>query len=175
MYREKRLLAEGIGKAEPGEPRGWGGNDSQRKVELMSAWILRFSGHKVTIGARRPITVLEVTTDGQETELESVEVSGEEYPGLRDLVRDQIEQRRPRLILDLGSVEKIDSDGIGEMVAVSQHAKNKGGELVFVGLQPRVSDLFRILYLDKVIPVFDSVIEAVQYLSRSSNEPPNRA
>ena len=138
----------------------------------MSAWILRFSGHKITIGVRRPVTVLHVTVEGEETELESVEVGGEEYPGLRDPVRVQIEKGRPRLILDLGSVERIDSDGIGEMVAVWQHAQNTGGELVLVGLQPRVRDLFRILFLDKVIPVFDSVIEAVQYLSRSSNELP---
>ncbi len=141
----------------------------------MSAWILRFSGNKITIGARRPVTVLRVTAEGEETELEVVEVGGEEYPGLRDLVRVQIEQGRPRLILDLGSVERIDSDGIGEVVAVWQHAKNTGGELVLASLQPRVRDLFRILFLDKVIPVFDSLPEAVQYLSPSSNEPPDRA
>ena len=141
----------------------------------MSAWILRFSGNKITIGARRPVTVLHVTAEGEETELEVVEVGGEEYPGLRDLVRVQIEEGRPRLILDLGSVERIDSDGIGEVVAVWQHAKNTGGELVLVGLQPRVRDLFQILFLDKVIPVFDSLAEAVNHFSRSDQEPPHRA
>jgi len=131
----------------------------------MSAWILRFSDHKITVGARRPITVFSVTSDGEETELEVLEAGGEEHPGLRDLVRDQIEKGRRRLILDLGSVDRIDSDGVGEIVVVWQHAKNRGGELVLANLQPRVHDLFEILFLDKVIPIFDAISEAVEYLN----------
>ncbi|MGB5514252.1 MAG: STAS domain-containing protein [Thermoanaerobaculia bacterium] len=101
-----------------------------------------------------------------------LELGGEEYPGLRDLVRGQIEKGRPHLILDLSSVERIDSNGVGEIVAVWQHAKNQGGELVLAGLKPRIRDIFEILYLDKVIPIFDTVIEAAIYLARSSDEPP---
>ena len=138
----------------------------------MSAWILRFSATRVTIGVRKPVIVLQVTTDGKETELEVLELGGEEYPGLRDLARGQIEAGRPRLILDLSSVEPIDSNGVGEIVAVWQHAKNRGGELVLAGLKPRIRDIFEILYLDKVIPTFDSVIEAASHLARSGDEPP---
>lgn len=131
----------------------------------MSAWILRFSDNKITVGVRRPITVFSVTSDGEETKLEVLEAGGEEHPGLRDLVRDQIKKGRRRLILDMGSVERIDSDGVGEVVVVWQHAKNRGGELVLANLQPRVHDLFEILFLDKVIPIFDSISEAVEYLN----------
>ena len=105
-------------------------------------------------------------------ELEVLELGGEEYPGLRALVRDQIQKERPRLILDLDSIERIDSHGVGEFVAAWQHAKNQGGELVLAGLKPRIRDIFEILYLDKVIPIFDTVIEAAVYLARSSDEPP---
>ena len=138
----------------------------------MGAWILRFTGTKVAIGVRRPVIVLHVTTDGKEAELEVLELGGEEYPGLRALVRDQIQKERPRLILDLDSIERIDSHGVGEFVAAWQHAKNQGGELVLAGLKPRIRDIFEILYLDKVIPIFDTVIEAAVYLARSSDEPP---
>jgi len=139
--------------------------NSKRKAEVMSAWILRFSDNKITVGVRRPITVFSVTGDGDETKLEVLEAGGEEHPGLRDLVRDQIKKGRRRLILDLGSVHRIDSDGVGEIVVVWQHAKNRGGELVLANPQPRVHDLFEILYLDKVIPIFDSISEAVEYLN----------
>ena len=101
-----------------------------------------------------------------------LELGGEEYPGLRDFVRGQIEKGRPHLILDLSSVERIDSNGVGEIVAVWQHAKNQGGELVLVGLKPRIRDIFEILYLDKVIPIFDSMVEAANHLARSGDEPP---
>jgi len=119
----------------------------------------------VTIGFRGPITVLHVRTDGEETELEVLEVGGEEHPGLRDLVRGQVEGGRSHLILDLSSMERVDSNGIGEIVAVWQHAKNTGGELVLASLQPRVLDLFKILFLDKVIPIFESVAEAVEHFA----------
>lgn len=75
------------------------------------------------------------------------------------------------MILDLSTIERIDSNGVGEMISVLQHAKNGGGELVLAGLQPKVRDLFEILFLDKVIPIFDTVIEAAIYLARSSDEP----
>ena len=172
ISREVRLHPVEIEQAKPDRPSGWGGGRSQRKVDRMSAWILRFSDTRVTIGIPRPVTVLRVTTDGKETELEVLELGGEEYPGLRDLVRGQIEKGRPHLILDLSSVERIDSNGVGEIVAVWQHAKNRGGELVLAGLKPRIRDIFEILYLDKVIPIFDSVIEAANHLARSRDEPP---
>lgn len=169
---EIRLHPVEIEQAKPDRPSGWGGGHSQRKVDRMSAWILRFSDTRVTIGIPRPVTVLRVTTDGKETELEVLELGGEEYPGLRDFVRGQIEKGRPHLILDLSSVERIDSNGVGEIVAVWQHAKNQGGELVLVGLKPRIRDIFEILYLDKVIPIFDSMVEAANHLARSGDEPP---
>ena len=140
---------------------------SSRGANRMSAWILRYTGNKIAVGLRSPMTVLNVTNDGQETELEKIEVGGEEYPSLRNLVRSQVDQERPRLILDVSSIERVDSDGIGGFVAVWQHATNTGGEVVLALPQPRVRDLLRILYLDKVIPIFDSVSDAVDYFNRS--------
>ena len=131
----------------------------------MSAWILRFSDRKFTFGPRKSLIVLHVTKDGEETELEVLEGGWEEDSGLRGLVRGQIEQGRERLILDLSSVERIDSTGVGEFVSVWQNAKNLGGDLVLACLQPGVRDIFAILYLDKVIPIFDSISEAVEYLT----------
>lgn len=136
----------------------------------MSAWILRLSDTRVTIGFRGPITVLHVGADGDETELEVLEVGGEDHPGLRDVVRGQVEGGRSRLILDLSSMERVDSNGIGEIVAVWQHAKNTGGELVLASLQSRVLDLFKILFLDKVIPIFDSLAEAVEHFADLSDD-----
>jgi anti-sigma B factor antagonist len=167
IYWENRLYQEEIEKARPGQTHGWVGRHPQRKVDLMSAWILRFADTKITIGVRRPVMALHVTNDGEESELEVLEAGGEEHPGLRDLVRGQIEKGRPLLILDLGSVERIDSNGIGEIVAVWQHAKNSGGELVLAGLKPRIREIMEIIALDSVIPVFDTVIDAANHLARS--------
>lgn len=138
----------------------------------MSAWILRFTDRKFTLGVRKPVIVLEVSDDGEETELEVLEAGWEEDPGFRGLIRGQIEKGRLRLILDLSSVERIDSNGVGEIVSVWQHAKNTGGESVLASLQPGVRDIFEILFLDKVILTFGSIPEAVEHLTRSGESAP---
>jgi anti-anti-sigma factor len=132
----------------------------------MSAWILRFSDKRFTIGPRKSVAVLHFTADGNEVELEVLEGGWEEEPGLRGLVRGQIDKGRSRMILDLGTVERVDSNGVGEIVAVSEHARNQGGVLALANLQPGVRDIFKILYLDKVILIFDSISEAVDYLTQ---------
>jgi anti-sigma B factor antagonist len=123
----------------------------------MSAWILRLPDKPLTREPSGPVTVLDVTAEGREIELEVLELGGKEVPGLRELVRGQIEKGRPHLILDLGSISRIDSGGLGDVVSTWQHAKNSGGELVLAIEKSRIREIFEIAYLDRVIPVFDSV------------------
>lgn len=115
---------------------------------------------------------MQVTSDGQETQLEEIQMGGEGSPGLREIVRLQIQKRRPRLILDMSSVRRIDSTGIGNVVAAWQHVKNSGGELVLASLQSGVRDVFAIVNLDSVILIFDSVAEAIEHFADVDFEPP---
>lgn len=130
----------------------------------MSAWILRFPRHEASVGGFRLVLVFHVTADGEETELEVLELSVSF--GVRDLVIGQVAKGRRRLILDFSFIDRLDSSGIGEMVSVLGVARDLDGELVLSNLNPRLQEIFRITMVDRLIPVFASIGEAVDHFNR---------
>jgi anti-sigma B factor antagonist len=71
---------------------------------------------------------------------------------LRKTLRDLLEERRTRILLNLGDVDYIDSSGIGELVSGYTSVKNRGGELKLLNLTKKVHDL---LQITKLYTVFD--------------------
>jgi len=125
----------------------------------MDAWILRPRFEHRPGPPRLPVKILRVTPDGKESELEVLTLVGQSL--LEELVQGQIEKRRRRLILDLGNLEKVDSTGIGEIVVAFQRTTESGGEFVLANLRPKICRIFKRTELDRVIPICDSIAEAV--------------
>lgn len=137
----------------------------------MDMWILRPRFEKRLGPPRLPVKILRLTPDGKESELEDLTLQRGSTPetweqeGLLDeLVQGQIEKGRRGLILDLSSLEKVDSSGIGEIVAAFRLTTESGGKLVLANLRPKVRDICRRTELDRVIPVYDSIADAVLHL-----------
>jgi anti-sigma B factor antagonist len=68
-----------------------------------------------------------------------------------------------RLVVDLADVEFIDSAGLGALISVLKTLKKSvgEGEIHLANVQPGVADLLEILRLDRVLPSFPSVAQAV--------------
>lgn len=94
-----------------------------------------------------------------------LEVAGEvdvyTAPTLRDRITDLLDGGQRRLVVDLATVEFIDSTGLGVLVGALNRAKELGGELDLVCPQERVLKLLRITGLDHVFTVYESVTQAV--------------
>ena len=138
----------------------------------MDTWILRPDFDKKLGPPKISVKILNLTSDGNESELEVLTLERESHPEtweteglLEELVQDQIEKGRRGLILDLGTLEKADSSDIGEIVAAFQLTTASGGKLVLANLRPRIGEIFRRTELDKMIPVYDSTAEAVGHFS----------
>src|SRR6267378_2741257 len=71
---------------------------------------------------------------------------------LRKTLRELLEQKRSRILLNLADVDYIDSSGIGELVSGYTSVKNRGGELKLLHLTKKVHDL---LQITKLYTVFD--------------------
>jgi len=134
----------------------------------MDTWILRPRFENRLGPPRVSVRILRVTSEGKESELEVLTLERESYPEtweteglLEELVQGQIEKGRRGLILDLGTLEKADSSGVGEIVAAFQRTTESGGEAVLANLRPKVREIFQRTELDRMIPVYDSVAEAV--------------
>ena len=125
----------------------------------MDTWILRPRFEDRLGPPRLPVKILQVTPDGKESEVEVLTLEGQNL--LEELVQGQIEKRRRRLILDLGNLEKVDSTGIGEIVAAFQRTTESGGEIVLANLRPKIRRIFQRTELDRVVPIYDSTAKAV--------------
>lgn len=94
-----------------------------------------------------------------------LEVAGEvdvyTAPTLRDRITDLLDAGQRRLVVNLATVEFIDSTGLGVLVGALNRAKDLGGRLDLVCPQERVLKLLRITGLDEVFSVYRAVDDAI--------------
>ena len=115
-----------------------------------------------------PVEILWVSPEGNETPLTTVTLERREFPDawereslLENLVAEQIELDHRHLILDLGTLRRMDSAGLGEIVAARRRATESDGELVLTNLQPRVRELFRRTDVERMMPICESMSQAL--------------
>ena len=87
-------------------------------------------------------------------------VFGEESISLRDKVKTILPNSR-KVVLNLASVNYIDSGGIGILVSLFTSARTAGGDIKLANLTKRVGDLLQITKLLTVFDVFDDETHAV--------------
>jgi stage II sporulation protein AA (anti-sigma F factor antagonist) len=61
------------------------------------------------------------------------------------------------LFFDLTYFDFINSEGVGMMVSFYYKLKKANKNLVIVAPQPRVSDVFNIIGLPKIVPIFETI------------------
>jgi anti-sigma B factor antagonist len=73
-------------------------------------------------------------------------------PDLRKHLRGALDERSPRLVVDLTSVSFIDSSGLATLIEALQAVRKYGGSLRLCGLSTNVKNLFR---LSNLTSIFD--------------------
>jgi anti-sigma B factor antagonist len=105
---------------------------------------------------------LTTRTEGDRT---VVQVGGEidvyTAPKLREQLVDLVNAGQYHLVVDMESVEFLDSTGLGVLVGGLKRVRAHEGSLRLVCTQERILKIFRITGLTKVFPIHDSVEEAV--------------
>jgi anti-sigma B factor antagonist len=81
-------------------------------------------------------------------------------PALRAALAQALDGGR-RVVVDLGDVPFLDSTGLGLLVAAYNRAAAGGGALVIARPQRIVRNALRLVQVDTVIPVHDSVEAAL--------------
>ncbi len=81
---------------------------------------------------------------------------------------DWINQGHHCFILDLSSVDFIDSSGLSAIVSVLKTLG--GGKLCISGLKDTVKSLFRLTRMDRVFQIYPSTEEALAALSETVHE-----
>ena len=74
------------------------------------------------------------------------------------------------IVLDMEGVDYITSSGVGTIIKAKTSLKRRGGNLVFINLQPQVEKVFEIIRLIPVMEVFASREELDEYLVKVQNK-----
>jgi anti-sigma B factor antagonist len=80
-------------------------------------------------------------------------------PIARKTILDNI-QKRDNLLVDLSSVEYIDSSGIASLVEGYQVSRSLGVKFALVGVSEAAMNVLRLARLDEVFPILASTQEA---------------
>jgi anti-sigma B factor antagonist len=65
-------------------------------------------------------------------------------------------------LVDLASLEYISSAGLGSFVGVLSELRSQGGDILFVGLSPKMMKIFKVLGFTRIFKVFDSEADALK-------------
>ncbi len=97
-------------------------------------------------------------------EVEGNIVGGPDAISLNDEVHKLVNGGTKRFIVDMKSVEHINSSGLGLLIASLNAVRQAGGDLKIANASPRVLDLLKITKLNQIFESFGSVDEAVKNL-----------
>lgn len=89
-------------------------------------------------------------------------------PVLRSLLHSEIKARCPALILDLREVDFIDSTGLAVLIGYQRDCAKYGGKFALTGLQGHVRQIFELVRLDTMLPIFPDVSAAVAALGATA-------
>lgn len=98
-------------------------------------------------------------------ELEGSIVGGPDAITLNEEVHKLIVGGTKKFIVDMKSVEHVNSSGLGILIASLNAARQAGGVLKIANAGPRVLDLLKITKLNKIFESYKSVDEAVKSLA----------
>jgi anti-anti-sigma factor len=86
---------------------------------------------------------------------ETVREIGERLARLADIVG-------PRLVLDFGKVDRLDSTMLGQLISLHKKVKAAGGRLALCRLNPELLEVFETLRLTRLLDIYGEEQEALQ-------------
>ena len=79
--------------------------------------------------------------------------------------RRELEQKlqgQERVVLDMSSLQFVDSSGLGAILSLLRRLTAGGGDLRIAAVTPTVAALLQLVRLDQIIGIYDSSEEAVR-------------
>ncbi len=80
---------------------------------------------------------------------------------LRDSIQQVLDSGGRKILIDLGATKKMDSSGLGELVAAHATVTERGAELRLMNLSRKLKNVLGITQLITVYDIFDDEEEAV--------------
>src|ERR1044072_1201667 len=75
-------------------------------------------------------------------------------------VKGLLQKDQKRFVLDITSLDYVDSSGIGMLVACVTNVRKAGGDLKLVGANPRIKRIFAMTGVESMMPMFSTLADA---------------
>ena len=85
---------------------------------------------------------------------------------LRDAIEKAVSSGKKNLLVDLGGVSKLDSSGLGELVAAHNTVTADSGTIKLAKIPSKVYNIMGVAQIISVFDVFDDVDEALESFSQ---------
>lgn len=112
----------------------------------------------------------ETKTRHIEPDITVVEITGRLNLGnlllsIESSVKRLIDEGHHKLVIDVSTLNSIDSSGIGMLVTCNAHMEHKQGRLRIAGAQGAVAKVFAMVHMDRIVPLDADVDSACRSLS----------
>lgn len=97
-------------------------------------------------------------------ELRGKIMGGPEATEINDKINHLIDEKKIKIIIDLASVDWMNSSGLGILIGAVHVLKSNNGALCLINVSDRIKNLLKITKLDTVFEIHDSFKEAVEVL-----------
>jgi anti-anti-sigma factor len=85
---------------------------------------------------------------------------GGETERLDAAVKRLLQQDQKKFVLDITTLDYVDSSGVGMLVSCLTNVRKAGGELKLAGANPRIRRIFAMTGVDTMMPMFDTLAAA---------------
>lgn len=92
------------------------------------------------------------------------------YEDVFHKIKGSISDVNNLIVLDLSKVKFMDSLSLGMLVPLQLYTQRLGGDLALVAPDPKIKELFRVLRLDRVMKLYDSVDKAIESMNEEVHE-----
>lgn len=92
---------------------------------------------------------------------------GESNRQLHEAIRSLVQDEKKHVVLNLAKVSRIDSSGLGELIAGYATLEKSGGTLRLANMSDRVIELMTMTKLLTVFDIFDNEADAVESFNKT--------
>lgn len=118
------------------------------------------------------LITLKFITDINDLDYQVIEFSGElDSASLRDVEKKIFEFlpsfKHKFLLFDFTDLKFINSEGVGFVAVAQEKLKQLGKQLILFGSSRHVADVFDAVGFEKILPMFHSIREAINFIKKS--------
>lgn len=92
-------------------------------------------------------------------------MGGPEATEINEKINQLIDEKKTKIIIDLASIEWMNSSGLGILIGAVTVLKNNNGTLSLINVSDRIINLLKITKLNTVFEIYDNFDKAVEALS----------